>query len=56
MLYHNIINSRKQRLAEQIIEEQSSQTHQNTFYEKVRAIAEELNINLEATVTMKKSE
>ena len=33
-----------------------SGNHQNTLYEKVRTIAEELNIKLEAAVTMKKSE
>ena len=32
------------------------QNHQNTFYEKVRTIAEELNIKLEGAVIMKKSE
>ena len=32
------------------------QNHQNTFYEKVRTTAEELNIKLEAAATMKKSE
>ena len=30
--------------------------HQNTFYEKMRTIAEELIIKLEGAVTMKKSE
>ena len=33
-----------------------NKNHQNTFCEKVRTIAEELNIKLEAAVTMKKSE
>ena len=56
MLYHNIINSSKDRLVKQIIQEQRAQNHQNTFYEKVRTIAKELNIKLEAAVTMKKSE
>ena len=55
MLYHNIINSSKDRLVKQIIQEQRAQNHQNTFYEKVRTIAKELNIKLEAAVTMKKS-
>ena len=32
------------------------QNHQNTFYEKVRTIAKDLNIKLKAAVTMKKSE
>ena len=56
MLYENIINSTKDRLVKQIIQEIRAQNHQNTFYEKVRAISEELSIKLEAAVTMKKSE
>ena len=56
MLYHNIINSSKDRLVKQIVQEQRAQNHQNTFYGKARTIAEELNIKLEAAVTMKKSE
>ena len=56
MLYHNITNSSKDRLVKQIIQEQRAQNQQNTFYEKVRTIAEELNIKLEVAVTMKKSE
>ena len=56
MLYHNIINSNKDRLVKQIVQEQRAQNHQNTFCGKVRTIAEELNIKLEAAVTMKKSE
>ena len=56
MLYHNIINSNKDRLVKHIIQEQRAQNHQNTFYEKVRTIIKELNIKLEAAVTMKKSE
>ena len=43
-------------MIKQIIQEQRTQNHQNTFYEKVRTIAEKLNIKLEAAVTMKKSE
>ena len=56
MLYCNIINSSKDRLAKQIIQEQRAQNHQSTFYEKVRIIAEELNIKIEVALTMKKSE
>ena len=59
MLYipqQNIINSSKDRLVKQIIQEQRAQNHQNNFYEKVRTIAEELNIKLEVAETMKKSE
>ena len=56
MLYHNIINSSKDRLVKQIIQEKRAQNHQNTIYEKVRIIAEELNIKLEEEVIMKKSE
>ena len=56
MLYHNITNNSKDRLVTQIVQEQRVLNHQNTFYGKVRAIAEELNIKLEAAVTMKKSE
>ena len=55
MLYHNIINNSKNRLAKHITQEQRRQNHQNTFYENVRTIAE-LNIKLEAVVTMTKSE
>ena len=55
MLYHNIINSSKDRLVKQIVQEQRAQNHQNT-YGKVKTIAEELNIKLEAAVAMKKSE
>ena len=43
------------RLAKQIIQEKRAQNDQNTF-EKVRAIAEVLNIKLETAVTEKKSE
>ena len=55
MLYHNIISSSKNRLVKQIILEQRAQNHSNTFYDKVRTIAEELNIKLEKAVIMKKS-
>ena len=34
---------------------QRAQNHQNTFYEKVRTITEELNIKLEEAVTQKES-
>ena len=37
-------------------QEQRLQNHQKTFYEKKRTIAKELNIKLEAAVTMEKSE
>ena len=56
MLYHNIISSSKNRLVKQIILEQRAQNHSNTFYDKVRTIAEELNIKLEKAVIMKKSD
>ena len=56
MLYHNIINSSKDRLAKHRIQEQRVQNHQHIFYKKVRAIAKEFNIKLEVAVTMKKSE
>ena len=56
MLYHNIINSSKDRLVKQIIQELRAQNHSNTFYDKVRTIAEELNIKLEKAVIMKKSD
>ena len=56
MLYHNIINSSKDRLVKQIVQEQRTLNQQNTFYEKVRTISEELNTKLGAAVTMKKSE
>ena len=39
ILHHNIINSCKDRLVKQIIQEQRAQNHRNTFYEKVSAIA-----------------
>ena len=53
MLYHNIISSSKDRLVKLIILEQRAQNHSNTFYDKVRTIAEELNIK---SVIMKKSD
>ena len=56
MLYHNIISSSNNRLVKQIILEQRAQNHSNTFYDKVRTIAEELNIKLEKAVIMKKSD
>ena len=40
MLYHNIISSSKNRLVKQIILEKRARNHSNTFYDKVRAIAE----------------
>ena len=55
MLYHNIINSSKDRLVKQIIQEQRVQNHPNT-YEKVKTTAEESDIKLEAAATIKKSE
>ena len=55
MLYHNIVNSSKDRLVKQIIQEQRAQNYSNT-YDKVRTIAEELNIKLEKAVIMKKSD
>ena len=56
MLYHNIINSSKDRLVKRIIQEQRAQNHSNTFCDKVRTIEEELNIKLEKAVIMKKSD
>ena len=56
MLYHNIINSSKNRLDKQIIQEQRAQNHSNTFYDKVMTIAEELNLKLEKAVITKKSD
>ena len=56
MLYHIIINSSNYRLIKQIIQEQRARNHSNTFYDKVRTIAEELNIKLEKGVIMKKSD
>ena len=38
------------------IQEQRTQNHSNTFYDKVATIAEELNIKLEKAVIMKKSD
>ena len=55
MLYHNIVNSSKDRLIKQIIQEKRARNHSNTFYDKVRTIAEELNIKLEKAVIMRKS-
>ena len=55
MLYHNIINSSKCTLVK-LIQEQRAQNHSNTFYVKVRTIAEELCIKLEKAVIMKKSD
>ena len=53
----NTINSSKDRLVKQMIQEQRAQKHQNALYEKVRTIiAEEFNIKVEAAVIMKKSE
>ena len=56
MLYHIIINSSNYRLVKQIIQEQRTRNYSNTFYDKVRTIAEELNIKLEKAVIMKKSD
>ena len=56
MLNRNIINSSKDKLVKQIMQEQRAQNHLDIFYGRVRAIAEELNIKLEAAVTMNKSE
>ena len=56
MLYNNIINSSKDRLVKQIIQEKRAQNHSNTFCDKVRTIAEGLNIKLEKAVIMKKSD
>ena len=56
MLYHIIINSSNYRLVKQIIQEQRTRNYSNTFYDKVRTIAEELNIKLEKGVIMKKSD
>ena len=54
-MIYNVINSSKDRLVKQIIQEQKAQNDQNTFYEKARTIAEELNVTLEAAVIVKKS-
>ena len=43
-------------MAKQILQKQRAQNHQNSFYEKESSIAGQLNIILEAAVTMKKSE
>ena len=56
MLYHSIINGRRRRTAKKVIQKERTQNHHNIFYEKVRAIAKELNTKLEAAVTIKKSE
>ena len=56
MLYNNIINSTKDRLLKQIKQEQRAQNHPNTFNDKMRAIAEEVNMKLAKAVIMKKSD
>ena len=56
MLYNNIINSTKDRLLKQIKQEQRAQNHPNTFNDKMRAIAEEINMKLAKAVIMKKSD
>ena len=43
-------------MVKQIIQEERAQNHSNNSYDKVRTIAEELNIKLEKAVIMKKSD
>ena len=55
MLYYNIINSSRDRLAKQIVQQQRAQNYQNMLFEKLRTIEEKLNIKLNAVVKMIKS-
>ena len=56
MLYHNIINSKTDRMARQIIEEQRELNHLTMFYGKKRTIANNLKIKLEEAEGMRKAE
>ena len=56
MLYHNVLNSSKNKLGIQTVQGQRAQNQQNTFYKNMRTIAEVLNIKLEAAVAVNESE
>ena len=56
MLYHNVLNSSKDKLGIQTVQGQRAQNQQNTFCKNMRTIAEVLNIKLEAAVAMNESE
>ena len=55
MLYHNLVNSDDKRKVKQILEEQKTEHYSNTFYERVEAIAKELDIQLAKAGTTSKS-
>ena len=52
--YHNIKNSDDNRKVKQVVEEQEQSQFKNTFYQKVRKIAKDLQIDIcDATSTSK---
>ena len=46
MLYHNIKNSDNNRKVKQVVEEQEQNQFKNTFYQKVKKIAKDLQIDI----------
>ena len=46
MLYHNLKNSDYNRKVKQVVEEQKQNQFKNTFYQKVKKIAKDLQIDI----------
>ena len=56
MLYHNIINSREDRLCRKVIEQQQNVQDEDTFYNVTKRYFEQLGMDITAARSMPKSE
>ena len=56
MLYHNIINSREDRLCRKVIEQQENDQDEDTFYNVTKKYFEQLGMDITAARSMPKSE
>ena len=55
MLYHNLKNSDDNRKVKQVVEEQKQNQFKNTFYQKVKKIAKDLQIDIRDVTLNSKS-
>ena len=55
MLYHNVKNSDEERVIKQIVKEQEKNKYINTFHQRVKRIAEDLDIDIDKATTTRKS-
>ena len=55
MLYHNIMNSKYERVARKVLAEQTKRNHKNTMISKVQQIAQEIGVKTKNVESMSKS-